>query len=116
MTETSKPANTTETAATTIIELLGKPYPIKCQENEISTLQKAAHYLNNSIKALPNNGKLLAPEKLAIMAALNLASQILELEDQMSQHMHFLNQRLGNLQTKLEYALEPTPTLELESA
>jgi cell division protein ZapA len=92
-------------AATTTIELLGKPYQIKCQENEVAALQKAAEYLNNTMKSLPASGKLLAPEKLGVMAALNLASQLLELEQQMSQHLHFLNQRLGNLQSKIENAL-----------
>jgi len=103
----------TDTTRSTTIELLGKPFQIRCPETEVSSLQKAAQYLNNTLKTLPASGKGLPPEKLAIMAALNLASQILELEDQMSQHIHFLNQRLVNLETKLEYALMP---LELESA
>lgn len=103
----------TATSATTTIELLGKPYQIRCQEHEIGNLQKAAEYLNNTLKSLPDSSKSLAPEKLALMAALNLASQILALEEQMSQHIHFLNQRLGNLQTKMEYALTET---EFDSA
>ena len=111
----------TTAAATATIELLGKPYQIKCQETEIPALQKAAEYLNGTLKTLPNSGKLLAPEKLGIMAALNLASQILELEQQMSQQMHFLNQRLNNLQAKIESALTPSESgssfrLEVESA
>lgn len=104
------------------IELLGRPYQIKCQENEIAALQKAADYLNTTLKSLPQpGGRILAPEKLGMMAALNLASQILELEEQMSQQMHFLNQRLHNLQTKLENALNPSEAfasfrLEVEPA
>jgi cell division protein ZapA len=112
---------TATTAATATIELLGKTYQIKCEENEKPALQKAAAYLNNTMKTLPNAGKLPAPEKLGIMAALNLASQLLELEEQMSQQMHFLNQRLNNLQAKLESALTPGDSnssfrLEVESA
>ncbi len=103
MTETSL-----ETPSTLTLELLGRPYQIRCQDNEIAALQKAAQYLNNSMKTLPSSGKVLSPEKLAVMAALNLATQILELQEQMSQHLHFVNQRLGNLQSKLEYALEPS--------
>ena len=118
MTENITP---TTTATTATIELMGKPYQIKCQENEIPALQKAAEYLNGTLKSLPNTGKLLAPEKLGIMAALNLASQILELEQQMSQNLLFLNQRLNSLQAKLESALTPPESssafrLEIESA
>lgn len=103
----------TNNALTTTIELLGKPYQIRCQEHEIANLEKAAAYLNNMLKALPSSSKNLAPEKLAWMAALNLASQILALEEQMNQHADSLNQRLGNLQIQLEYALTTT---ELASA
>jgi cell division protein ZapA (FtsZ GTPase activity inhibitor) len=103
------------------IELLGKPYQIKCQEFEIPALQKAADHLNQTLKSLPQGERPLPPEKLGIMAALNLSSQILELQEQMSQQMHFLNQRLHNLQTKLESALNPAEAnasfrLEVESA
>ncbi len=99
---TIEPARTTTT-----IELMGKPYQIRCQEQEVSALQKAANYLNNTMKELCPDGKLMAMEKLAVMAAINLASQLLELETKTDQNTHFLNQRLDNLQTKLEYALEP---------
>jgi cell division protein ZapA len=122
MTDFIAPASTA-VPTTTTIELMGKPYQIRCQENEIAGLQKAAQYFNKTLKALPGSEKILAPEKLAILAGLNLASQILELEDQMSQHIHFLNQRLANLQTKLESALDveplahhhPLPTADEES-
>jgi len=102
------------TIISTHIELLGKPYQIRCQEHEISALNKAADYLNANIKNMPNAGKILAPDKLAVMAALNITSQLLELEQQMSQHIHFLNQRLGILQAKMEAALPSPPSLELE--
>lgn len=105
------------------IELLGKPYQIKCRESEIPALQRAAEYLNSTLQSMPQGSKALAPEKLGMMAALNLASQILELEDQMSQQMHFINQRLHNLQIKLENAIELIASeataafrLEVESA
>lgn len=108
---------------TASIELLGKPYQIKCRENEIPALQRAAEYLNSTLESLPEGSKTLAPEKLGMMAALNLASQFLELEEQMAQQMHFLNQRLHNLQIKLENALGKNTAeennsfrLEVESA
>lgn len=111
MKEARKPA-----ASPTVIDLFGKPYQFKCEENEVAGLQKAATYLNNSIESLPASVKQLPTDKLAMMAALNLATQILELEDQMSQHMHFLNQRLDNLQSKLEFALPESYAEELEAA
>jgi len=85
-------------------------------------LLKAAECLNNTLKTLPNPGKLASPEKLGIMAALNLASQLVELQEKHDQQSSKLNQRLNKIQDQLESALsfssdQPTPfRLEIESA
>jgi|GEM_PF-969705 len=109
MTDNTIP-QTDPNSVTANIELLGKPYQIKCREYEIPALQKAAEYLNNLMKTMPAPTKLVSPEKLGIMAALNLASQILEMEQRTNQQFHFLNQRLSNLQHKLENALPQSPS------
>lgn len=99
-------------AVTTTIELLGKPYQIRCSEHEITVLQKAAQYLESTLKTLPGS-KTTPLEKLAILAALHLASQLLGIEDKMQQHIELLNQRLDTLQAKLQDALTPR---EMDSA
>lgn len=103
---------------TIIIELMGRPFQVRCPAEEIADLKKAATYLDSTMKTISAN-KLYSPEKITIMSALTLASHILKLEDQANQHMDSLHQRLGNLQNKLEYALEPSEpflTLERQSA
>ena len=112
---------TENTTTMTTIDLLGKPYQVKCEEHEIPALQKAAAYLNNTMKALPHTTNSLLPEKMGMMAALNLASQIVELEQQKSEQTYLLNQRLYNLQAKLEQVLDSSDStasfsLEIESA
>lgn len=92
-------------ATTVTIELMGRPLQIRCPEHEIAGLQKAAEYLDNTMRIV-SESKPLSPEKIAVLSALTLASQILKLESQTNQHMDSLNQRLGNLQDKLEYALD----------
>ncbi len=104
------------------IEILGKNYQIKCEENELPALQKAADYLNSILKTMPQSGRLLAPDKLGMMAALNLASQFLELEEQVNEQKQFLDLHLQHLLDKLENALLPSADetasfhLEVESA
>ncbi len=102
------------TATMITIELLGKAYQIKCEENEIPALQKAAAYLNKTMPVLPHTPTPLVPEKLGITAALNLASQLIELEQQMSEQRQALHQRLSHLQTKLEQALVCSDSFRLE--
>ena len=111
----AKPAEA-DSAPTTIaanVELLGKSYQIRCQQQEVATLTKAAEFLNETMKTM-GGSKTMMPEKVALMAGLNIASQLLELEQQMSQHIHFLNQRLGSLQHKIDSALTSGLELELE--
>lgn len=71
------------TAKTITIELLGKLYHIRCSDQDTSKLQQAAHNLNDTLRELAQNSHSpLPPEKLAIIAALNLSAKLLEIEDQ----------------------------------
>lgn len=65
---------------TTTIELLGKLYHIRCPDQDTPKLQQAARNLNQILKDLSATSNAPAPEKLAIIAALNLSAQLLELE------------------------------------
>lgn len=65
---------------TTTIELLGKLYHIRCPDQDTPKLQQAARNLNQILKQLSDTNHAPAPEKLAIIAALNLSAKLLELE------------------------------------
>jgi len=88
------------------IEILGKFYPIRCTEAELPALQEAAAYLNEQMKEVQASGKAINLERIAIITALNMANQILNINQQKSGLMDKINHRLVGLQEKLETALE----------
>lgn len=89
----------------TTIEILGKPYPVRCPESEVESLQQAARYLHEKMSEVQESGKAINLERIAIITALNIASQFLQLDQQKNTLMNKVNQRITNLQDKLDSAI-----------
>jgi len=104
-------SDTTDTS----IEIMGKTYQIKCPEAEINSLQCAAQYLEEKMRLIRASG-ILSLDRVAIITALNVAHQLLVLEQQKNQHAQLINQRLTELQNKVESALAQHAQMELQSA
>jgi cell division protein ZapA len=87
---------------TTNIEILGKPYPIKCPENELQSLQAAAEYLHKKMLEIQESGKAINLERIAIIAALNITYEFLQQNDHKSSLIGKVNQRIAHIQDKLD--------------
>ena len=59
------------------ITLLDKEYVIGCSENEKDDLLASVNYLNRKMIEQRDTGKVVGSEKIAVMAALNVASEFL---------------------------------------
>lgn len=103
---TNKTVNTT-------IEILGKPYPIRCPESELQSLQEAAEYLNQKMSEVQESGKAINIERIAIITALNIAYQFLQIDQQKSTLVSKINQRISNLQDRLDTAINKPMQTEL---
>ena len=65
------------TENTLCIELLGKEYRVACPPESRQDLERAAQLLNARMGEIKGQGKLFGGERVAIMAALNLAHDFL---------------------------------------
>lgn len=74
---TRKPAD--ETLSVTV-RIMGKEYSVMCPPAEHEALVKSADYLNERMTSIRRRGKALGAEKIAVMAALNIARELLELK------------------------------------
>lgn len=92
-----------------IIEILDKSYPVRCQESEVASLQTAAAFLNDKIKAVRDSGKVANPERIFIVTALNLTHELLQLQQQKSTLADLIQQRISQLQEKLDFAVKKNP-------
>lgn len=100
----------------TLINILGKPYQIKCPEEEASALQRAAEYLEQKMRNIRETTNMVSMDRVAVIAALNITHQLLSLENHNSNHNQSIQQRLRDLQNKVDKALTPQAEMELQSA
>ncbi len=59
------------------IQVLNKKFTVSCTEEERPSLDIAVNYLNNKMVEIKDNGSFIGIEKIAVMAALNLANEVL---------------------------------------
>lgn len=76
------------------VHLLGKEYPIACSEDEMHDLLIAARFLDERMRKIRETGRVIGTERIAIMAALNIAHELLQAQNENRR----LSQDLANAQ------------------
>ena len=66
-----------ESAKTIDISILGRNYKIACEEGEREALLEAVSYLDGKMGEIKNAGKVNGTDRIAVMAALNIAHELL---------------------------------------
>jgi cell division protein ZapA len=59
------------------INILGRAYKVACSREEESALVAAADYLDEKMRVIREDSKVIGAERIAIMAGLNLAHDLL---------------------------------------
>jgi cell division protein ZapA len=59
------------------ITILGRVYKVACSREEEPALVAAAHYLDDKMREIRDSAKVIGAERIAIMAGLNLAHELL---------------------------------------
>ena len=76
------------------IQILDKSYTFKCSPEEQASLQRSAQFLDQKMREIRDSGKILGNEKAAIMAALNITYEFLNLQNQKENYVDSINDRL----------------------
>jgi len=87
------------------VTILGKEYSVVCSPEQKDALYKAASHLNDRMQQIQQTGKVIGTERCAIMAALNITHELLELKDQTA-HSSQVTSQLQALTQKLEAAVQ----------
>ena len=66
---------------TVTLRLMGREYTVNCPPDEHESLIHSAEFLNERMNAIRKRGKALGAERIAVMTALNLARELLELRE-----------------------------------
>ncbi len=97
----------------TSVEILGKHYAIRCPESELQSLQQAAHYLSGKMAEVQDSGKAINLERIAIITALNMTYEYLQVDQQKESFIQKINHRIAQLQGKVDSVLQATAQAEL---
>lgn len=95
------------------VKILDKDYRIACPAEEQNALLASADLLNNRMQELKESGNVIGTDRIAVMAALNMTHEMIEMKDDSSSISQSLSKRLQKMQEKIEDALQDTKQLEI---
>jgi len=93
------------------VSILGKEFMVACSDEERPGLIAAAKHLDGKMKEIHDSGRVLGTERCAVMAALNIAHELLQCQDEGIPHE--MGDRIRALQTKIDSALQDSAQLSL---
>ncbi len=95
------------------IHILDKEYLVACPDHEREALFASAEFLSEKMKEIRDTGKVVGADRIAVMAALNMAHELLEHKTTKDDYQHAISSRIRALQEKLDVALNNSNQLEL---
>lgn len=93
-------------APTTVtVRILDRDYQVACPADERDALLAAADHLNRRMREIRDAGKVVGLDRMAVMVALNLASDLLAAQGQAVEMREALASRLDRLRDRVDAAL-----------
>ena len=99
--------------ATVTVRILEKEYFVSCPQDERADLLDSAEYLNKKMREIRDTGKVVGADRIAVMAALNMANELLRLRKQDSELQGAVSGRVKGMRERVENALQRTRQLDL---
>ncbi len=87
------------------VTILDKEYLIACPEDEKDGLLRSASMLHRRMREIRDSGKVVGADRIAVMAALNLAHELLRNDEASGQLAGSLEQRLDAMHRRLDTVL-----------
>jgi cell division protein ZapA len=96
------------------VRILDKEYRVACEEGEQDELFASARFLDRRMREIRNSGKVIGTERIAVMAALNLAHELLaKPQAEQTPPAQSADKRLRQMRDRIEVALNESNQLEL---
>lgn len=95
------------------VHILDKEYLVACPDHERDALFASAEFLSEKMKEIRDTGKVVGADRIAVMAALNMAHELLEHKTSRDDYQHDISNRIRALQDKIDLALNTGNQLEL---
>ena len=87
------------------INIMGREFRVACPEDEQEGLLEAVDYLNKKMQDIRSGGKVVGLERIAIMAALNIAHEFLSTNVGGGFDIADIKRRMAGMETVLDQAM-----------
>lgn len=84
------------------VKILDREFTVGVEADERDSLMAAAHMLDARMREIRGNNRMAALDRVAVLTALNLAHELLQLKQAAEQRDQALNRTLGDLNRKLD--------------
>jgi len=95
------------------VKIMEKEYQISCKADERADLLDSAELLNVRMREIRDSGKVTGLDRIAVMAALNMANELLQYRDQGEALESDAALRLQAMRERVESALQSGQQLEI---
>ena len=95
------------------VRILEKEYQFACPASERNDLLNSAEFLNAKMRQIRDSGKVVGLDRIAVMAALNLANDLLRNRNLDEALEASVGLRLKSMRERVESALETGKQMEL---
>ncbi|HUN74253.1 MAG TPA: cell division protein ZapA [Steroidobacteraceae bacterium] len=95
------------------VRIMDKEFVVACSYEERSALLDSAEYLNARMREVRDSGKVVGLDRIAVMVALNLTNELLQLKQRDGQLESDFAGRVRSLRERVESSLEKSQQLEL---
>lgn len=91
------------------VEILGKRYSVTCPENQVQALHESAEYVDAKMREIRETRRVVGLDRIAVMAALNIAHELLTEHGQAADYKQTLEMKMRHLNESLDEAMITSP-------
>jgi len=88
------------------VKIMDSLYKIKCPPEKISDLKESSLYLENKMREIYESTKIASIDRIVVIAAINIAHELLNQQKQKDNYIDAMNQRIQELHDKIENATD----------
>lgn len=100
-------------ATTVTVKILDKEYQVSCPADEVDALTSSARYLDDQMRTIRESGKVFGLDRIAVMAALNIANEYINNRASLSTTQGVVNEKIAGLAARVSQALADHKQLNL---
>ena len=95
------------------VRILDKEYQVACPAEERTDLLDSAEILNSKMREIRDSGRIVGLDRIAVMAALNMATDLIHAQARDQQLEGDISERLKSISDRVDSVLSGAQQLDL---